>query len=235
MDRLSRPIASIEDHYDAIVVGSGYGGGVSASRLSRMGLKVALLERGQERIPGEFPDSLAKATVNFQTNGAVRAGRHQALFDLHVDDEMNVLVGCGLGGTSLINANVAIEADQRVFDDPAWPAGLRDADLATGFGRARAMLAPTPYPRDRDGYPDLNKLVALEESAAALGAAMTCPPINVTFAAGVNAAGVFQPKCTLCGDCCSGCNVGAKNTTQMTYLPDAAAFGAEIYCGARVE
>src|SRR4029434_1370720 len=54
-------------------------------------------------------------------------------------------------------------------------------------------------------------------------------PVLVSFEDNVNPAGVSQPACTLCGDCCSGCNVGAKNTVAMTYLPDARAHGAHIF------
>src|SRR4029434_8744148 len=54
-------------------------------------------------------------------------------------------------------------------------------------------------------------------------------PVLVSFEDNVTPAGVAQPACTLCGDCCSGCNVGAKNTVAMTYLPDAKAHGAEIF------
>jgi cholesterol oxidase len=56
----------------------------------------------------------------------------------------------------------------------------------------------------------------------------------VSFAATVNPAGVAQPACTRCGDCCGGCNVGAKNTVALTYLPDAARHGAEIFTHAKV-
>ena len=55
MTRLARPLASLQPHYDVVVVGSGYGGGVAASRLSRMGKRVAVLERGREFVTGEFP------------------------------------------------------------------------------------------------------------------------------------------------------------------------------------
>src|SRR5262249_30988718 len=54
-------------------------------------------------------------------------------------------------------------------------------------------------------------------------------PVVVSFGDNVNPAGVSQPACTLCGDCCSGCNVGAKNTVAMTYLPDARSHGAELF------
>jgi cholesterol oxidase len=235
MKRIARPLGEMADHYDAVVVGSGYGGGIAASRLARMGYRVALLERGVERLPGqsppEFPDTPAEAAHETQVHTPdLSTGRATALFDFRVGKEMNVLIGCGLGGTSLINANVALEADPRVFDDPVWPIRFPDADLTRGYERARAMLRPQPYP-DAVG---LNKLRAMERSAEAFGVPLDRPPINVAFESGHNEAGVWQRACNFCGDCCSGCNVGAKTTTQMTYLPDADANGAEIYCGASV-
>ena len=230
MKRLSRELNELKPAYDAVVVGSGYGGGVAAARLTRMGYKVAVLERGLERHPGEYPDTPTEAIDNFQVENEHigHLGKPTGLFDLRVNPDMNVLVGCGLGGTSLINANVSLQADARVFDDPCWPAGLNDADLREGYDRATAMLSPVPYPTERA---PLNKLKAMETAGSVLGTPCVRPPINVTFEDRVNAAGVHQRACTLCGDCCSGCNVGAKNTTLMNYLPDAAAGGAEIFCG----
>jgi cholesterol oxidase len=235
MKRLSKPLAEIDARYDAIVVGSGYGGGVAASRLARMGYRVALLERGAELHPGEYPDTAAKGLEQAQIDApGHRKGKGSELYDLRLNPAMNVLIGCGLGGTSLINANVALKADPRVFDDPLWPAGLADGDLEEGYARASAMLKPRPYPRGTGGWPELNKLRAMEKAAGAFGVPLSLPPLNVSFEAGHNPAGVWQPACNLCGDCCSGCNTGAKSTTLMNYLPDAEARGAEIFCGAQV-
>jgi cholesterol oxidase len=234
MKRLSKPISKLDVVYDAIVVGSGYGGSAAASRLARMGLRVALLERGEELIPGEYPDTPTEVLLQAQVEGdAGRIGPRTALFDLRVGKDINVLIGCGLGGTSLINANVALEANPRVFDDTVWPAGLRN-HLDEGYERARAMLKPRPYPAGHPDFPLVNKLTAMDAAAEALGARRQLPPISVAFEEGYNPAGVWQPACNLCGDCCSGCNIGAKSTTLMNYLPDAAAFGAEIFCGLRV-
>jgi len=95
------------------------------------------------------------------------------------------------------------------------------------------MLGATPVP---DDYPNLPKLDALELSAKRLGMSdrFYRPPITVTFKDGKNAAGVDQNRCVGCGDCNSGCNHGAKNSTHMNYLPDAAAHGAQIFTGAAV-
>jgi cholesterol oxidase len=228
--RLSSPLDRIRDHYTAVVIGSGYGGSIAASRLARAGQDVCLLERGRERLPGEFPDTqveLLHETQMQTPHGHV--GSRTALVDLRFHKDMNVLIGCGLGGTSLINANVSLEPEPAVFDDPVWPQEIRDdlpTRVAEGLARAREMLRPTPYP---ESAPPLTKLLRLEESARAMGAPFARTPINVTFAEGVSPGGVRQPACTACGDCVTGCNVGAKNTTQMNYLPDAKAHGAEIF------
>ncbi len=230
--RLARDLDQLQPHYDAVVVGSGYGAGVAASRLARMGFSVAVLERGREFAIGEFPDTLPEATQEFQYvfNG-IHQGKRTGLYELHYGRDMHVLVGCGLGGTSLINANVALPPDGRVWEDARWPTELfHDDTLEEGFARARRMLRPVPYPNDKS----LDKLARLGEAAAALGGELSYPPINVAFQTGPNAAGVVQPACNLCGDCCSGCNVGAKTTVQMTYLPDAVNHGAEIFTGATV-
>ncbi|MEO0830522.1 MAG: GMC family oxidoreductase N-terminal domain-containing protein, partial [Pseudomonadota bacterium] len=233
--RLSRPLQDAADSYDVVVVGSGYGAAIAASRMARAGRKVAVLERGREIRPGDYPrtmsDAMAESQVTVQSTGAI-LGKPDGLYDLRLNGDMNVLVGCGLGGTSLINANVALEIDKRLIDFFNWPKAFRDNPdlLDPYFARARSSLGSTPYPETTK----LPKLDALRQSAKSMGAECYKPPINITFEDGENAFGFEQSACTLCGDCCTGCNYSAKNTTLMNYLPDAVAFGAEIYCGAEV-
>jgi cholesterol oxidase len=234
IERLARPLADIAAHYTVVVVGSGYGAGVAASRLARAGQSVCVLERGREILPGEFADDLAGARADLQVDTARGAlGPRDGLYHLHLNDDMLAMVGCGLGGTSLINANVALEIDPRLFATPAWPRPFRDDAtlLAPYIARARAVLDPSPYP---EHFPPLNKLAALQASAKALNQPFSRPPICVNFVDQVNPFGIAQPACNLCGDCTSGCNSGAKNTTRMNYLPDAHAHGAQIFTGARV-
>jgi cholesterol oxidase len=165
----------------------------------------------------------------------LRLGSPQALFDLRVYDDINVAVGCGLGGTSLINAGIALRPDPRVLHDRRWAAQLQDAaELEVYFQRAEAMLRPSVYPQRQ---PELAKFKALERCAGALGRPFARVPILVNFDAladGLNHVGVPQGACVACGDCISGCNYGAKNTVLMNYLPDAKRHGAEIFTGTRV-
>lgn len=232
MPTLSHPFTEAPADHNVIVIGSGYGGGVAASRIARTGQAVTVLERGREVHPGDYPREMSHMTSEFQyrlsKTGEV-LGDPQGLFDWRINDDVNVLVGCGLGGTSLINANVAIEVDKRVF--AGWPEPYRSNPDLLGpyYDRARDMLGSTPYPHDPKP-----KLKALKAVADGLDAPCSCPDINVTFDAQANKAGLWQAPCNDCGDCVSGCNYGAKNTVLMNYLLDAWRHDAQIYTGAEV-
>ena len=229
---LARPLNKIRNHYDVIIVGSGYGGGVSASRLARAGLRVAVLERGREFPTGEFPNRFPDLRNEFQIAGKrLQSGKKTALYDIRVGEDMHVLVGCGLGGGSLINAGVALRPDPRVFDDEVWPGQIRqDPTLNEGYARAETWLKPSTHKTANK----LSKYQALAQANDELGHRMVTPNTVVTYEETVNVAGITQPACTLCGDCCSGCNVGAKNTVALTYLPDAVRYGAELFTHANV-
>ena len=148
---------------------------------------------------------------------------------------MSVAQGCGLGGGSLINANVGLDAEPEVFDDQLWPKELKeDLDNLQKIDRKHVvdMLKPTPYP---DHYPELDKIHRMRDGFHAcdiedIDKMSYKTPLYVTFEdTPSNHVGMPQPKCTGCGNCCGGCNVGAKNTLNLNYLPDAKAHGAEIF------
>ena len=136
MRTLSNDIEEIKPHYTIVVIGSGYGGAIAASRLSRAGQQVCVLERGKEFMPGDFPENLLEAAGQMQIHSPKEhIGSKTGLFDFHIHPGISVLVGCGLGGTSLINANVAMKPEDRVFLDPRWPAPIREE-----FGRPDSLL-----------------------------------------------------------------------------------------------
>jgi len=230
VNRLSSNHEEMGAEYDVVVVGSGYGGSIAAARLSRAEPRpsVCVLERGRELRPGEYPATQAELLQECQVDlPREHTGSPAALFDLRVGDDLDVLVGCGLGGTSLIDAGTCLRAKDEVFDDPVWPIELRENPRALDryYALAEDMLRPVPYPHERSP----GKLRAQRSAATALGAELERPPLCVSFESVVNRAGIEQAACNDCGDCLSGCNRGAKNTVLMNYLPDAHRHGAEIY------
>ncbi len=181
-NRLAKPQSALKPHYDVVIVGSGYGGGVAASRLARAGKRVAVLERGREVLTGEFPARFPDMHANMQVTGkSMRIGSETALFDVRLGDDMHVLVGCGLGGGSLVNAGVALRPDPRVFADPVWPGQIRqDGLLDESYARARRWLRPVSDP----AAATLTKYKALERVSSALGKS----PVAATFQGGATVA-----------------------------------------------
>jgi cholesterol oxidase len=223
---------SLRAHYDVVVVGSGYGGGVAAARLAQAGKRVAILERGKEFPTGSFPARLPDLHREIQVTGKrMRMGSRSGLYDVRLGEHMHVLVGCGLGGGSLINAGVALRPDARVWHDEVWPEQIAsDGFLGAGYDLAEQWVRPArdPLAAERTKYR------ALERAGAPLQQRVVAAPVAVSFRDTVNPAGIAQPGCTRCGDCCGGCNVGAKNTVALTYLPLAARHGAEIFTQVKV-
>jgi cholesterol oxidase len=223
----------LAERYDVVVVGSGYGGAIAAARLAEAGRRVCVLERGREYASGSFPTTLWHGVRQFQwRRGGRRHGSRSGLYDIHAGHDISVLVGCGLGGTSLINAGVALRAPDWVFDDARWPAALRHTGsqlLDTYYTRAEKMLGVARYPEDGRRLP---KLAALERVAVAVGGTFERVPVAVNFGPRPDASddpASTQPVCTLCGDCVGGCNYGAKNTVAVNYLPHAVAYGAQLF------
>lgn len=234
---------------DIVIVGSGYGASVAAMKLAGLArddgtaVEVLVLERGHEHSVGEFPTDLGELPGHVRVRGASDAhptGNPDALFDLRRGDDLDVLVGNGLGGGSLINANVAARPDPMVFE--RWPAKYRNG-LDAAFARVEDLLRDRRRP-----FPvDVPKFGAFEATAGdcAWAAGVKIAPITVSHRdpsddepgaddTRSNALGIAQPSCTNCGNCVTGCNVGAKNTLMMNLIPLAHARGARFFTGANV-
>ncbi|HGG59556.1 MAG TPA: hypothetical protein ENK26_06505, partial [Gammaproteobacteria bacterium] len=151
MKRLSSSPGDLAERYAVVVVGSGYGGGVVAARLARTGQSVCVLERGEEIPIDGFPATREALRDRFQgvmerrTPPDDHSGSWSGLFDVHFGRDMTVLRGCGLGGTSLIGAQLMQEPHPEVFNESCWPDALvadREGGLRAGFERAREILEP---------------------------------------------------------------------------------------------
>jgi cholesterol oxidase len=220
-----------DEVFDVVVIGSGYGAGVCAARLAEAGGKICVLERGREFSVGQFPSKLSEIVENVQLETTrFGSGSRLGLYNCYVGADLDVVVGCGLGGTSLINAGVVIEPEPWVFEQAAWPSEIRAeaaGALAGYFARARAVLAPAQFPA---GQRTPRKLAAMEQNGAGrcfVGVHFGDTPNN--------SVGVAQPGCNGCGDCVTGCNRGAKKTLCFTYLPIAKSFGAKIFVQCEVD
>jgi cholesterol oxidase len=228
---LSTPWEQRKNVYDFIIIGSGYGGAITAARLATAKLNpqpaICILERGKEWEPGTFPESTPDVI------GATRSDLNPlGLYELLNYPDISVIKGSGLGGTSLINANVAIIPDREVFDEFNWPKGITYDMLLPYYQSARQVLAANPHPRAMQ----LAKVQALNRRAQELGTTVEALNIVVNFTIdGPNAQGVQQKPCIDCGNCVTGCNVRAKNTLYMNYLPMASNAGATILTQTKVE
>jgi cholesterol oxidase len=228
---LSTPWANRKSKYDFVIIGSGYGGAIAAARLAAANLSpkpsVCILERGKERQPGEFPETLQGVIAEARSSD-----NPLGLFELLNHPDISVIKGSGLGGTSLINANVAIEPDREVFEQFRWPAAIAFDELQPYYQRARDVLAPSVHPRALQ----LAKVQALNRRAQEMGTTVEALTIAVNFTIdGNNPHGVEQRPCNDCGNCVCGCNVKAKNTLYMNYLPMARNAGATIFTQTKVE
>jgi cholesterol oxidase len=216
--------------YDVVIVGSGYGGSITAARLAAKGRSVCILERGREWAPGDFPTNELAVMQSLRTS-ANPLGLLDA--NVQVGNDLDVVVANGLGGTSLINAGIALRPESDVFEQPQWPRAIRDAwhdgSLSDYYARAEAMLAPVRH----EPMAGLPKLRTHRDIVTARNVKWGVLPLAVTRDAHARH-GVHQPACTHCGNCVAGCNVGAKNALTTNYLPHAKQRGARIFTGIEV-
>ncbi|KAF4120343.1 Choline dehydrogenase or related flavoprotein [Geosmithia morbida] len=245
--RISRPVELMRESYDVVVIGTGYGSSVAASRMARGRQNVCVLERGKERWPGEFPETFLDAIGEVRLSGEfapsdrggmpktlVGSGNPSGLYHFALGKGQNVCMANGLGGTSLINANVYLEAAPAVLDMPMWPTELRGIEAwRKYYDRAGDVLEPVEYPTT---FPELRKLRLFERQAALVGHEDKFYRVKQTtrFHDGPNSTGVSMRASTLSGMDATGINDGSKSTTLVNYLSDAWNWGAEMFCGCEV-
>ena len=238
---------SSSEHFDVVVVGSGFGGSVMALRLARAGLRVCVLERGKRYPPGSFPRSPRDLQSSFWNPGLGQLG----LFQVWDFGNIAGLVSAGLGGGSLIYANVLLRKDARWFvrrrpdgGVEEWP--VRRQDLDPHYDRVAVMLRPQPYPFHLPPYSETPKTRAFRHAAQRAGLDWSLPDLAVSFADGDNPPAPGEPihdagggttgnlhgrtrsTCRLCGECDLGCNYGSKNTLDFTYLTEADQLGVSL-------
>jgi cholesterol oxidase len=215
--------------FDWLVIGSGFGGSVSAMRLAEKGHSVGVLECGRRFADDELPSSTADLKRYFWKPMLGMKG----IFRLTTFRHVSVVSGCGVGGGSLGFANTLYVPPKAFFEDRQW-AGLEDWEtaLAPHYAEAQRMLGVVENPHDDPA--DL----LLRELGEELGVADSYQktPVGVFFGEPgktvpdpfFGGAGPDRTGCSLCGRCMVGCPHGAKNTLVKNYLYFAEQLGAHV-------
>jgi cholesterol oxidase len=224
--------------FDVIVVGSGFGGSVMACRLAERGARVLVLERGRSWHPAEYPRAAGDPWIWDH-----RKPEHlNGWLDFRWFGGMGVAQGAGVGGGSLIFANVVVDARPSLFAS-GWPSEITFQELRPFYDRVARMLGAATLPEGQR----TDRFKLLEEAARATGneARFRALPLAVTFdpewnhnltdashgkhsKPWMNAEGHLQGTCVHCGNCDIGCQVRAKNTLDLNYIPRAIRHGAQV-------
>ncbi|OZG74156.1 hypothetical protein BTA51_03805 [Hahella sp. CCB-MM4] len=236
-ESLASARSELKPSWEVIIIGSGYGGSIMAARLAEH-FDLAVLERGREWHPGEFPDTFGGVL------GELKGSHHPlGLYDYIPGADVDVLVGSGLGGTSLINANVLIDPETDYFSGSDWPESIRQDHQDGILDNYRRQVLSVFHPEAIHDSKGLLKTRHLDSSSDRLhqqGSPVTSTRLNLAvnieaFDNEPNDHGVVQRTCSLCGDCVTGCNVGAKSTLDTNYLPIAKHKGARIFTQTQVD
>lgn len=229
---------------EAVVIGSGFGGSVSFCRLSqKWGEQVLLLERGQRYPMGSFPRTPHDMANNFWSveGDEVKRPKHirnkqdlRGLFDIRNFHKMDAVFSAGLGGGSLIYANVFLEPPEQVFEQ-GWPKALTKASLQPYYQVAREVLGARSIPPwEKDQRRRIARTELFQKFAEYDGHRSKLADICVFFGNDysyqnreqplpigeqeLNRYGARQTSCVYCGECDVGCNTHSKNTLDLNYL-----------------
>jgi cholesterol oxidase len=217
--------------FDVVVIGSGFGGSVSALRLREKGYSVAVLEAGRRFEDKDFPKTSWRLNKFLY---APKIGLY-GIQRIHVLPDVLILSGAGVGGGSLVYANTLYQPGDEYFFDKQWTS-ITDwkRELAPWYDQARRMLGVTenPYFSNSDQ--------AMKEAAIEMGVGHTfqMAPLGVFFGEGkgvpskdpfFGGVGPDRNGCQQCGSCMTGCHFNAKNTLPKNYLGLAESAGAQVF------
>jgi cholesterol oxidase len=220
-----------KNQFDVVIIGSGFGGSVSAMRLVEKGYDVAVLEAGRRFADKDFPKTSWRINkfLYFPKLGL------RGIQRIHALPDVLVLCGAGVGGGSLVYANTLYVPPTSYFEDKQWASITNWQDeLSPWYDQAKRMLGvetnPFFSPSDQ----------AMKDVATEMGVGQTfkLAPLGIYFGngEGVNAAdpyfggvGFERTGCKQCGACMSGCRENAKNTLPKNYLGLAEKFGAKVF------
>ncbi|MER5266278.1 GMC family oxidoreductase [Actinosynnema sp. NPDC002837] len=212
--------------YDVLVIGSGFGGGATALRLSEKGYRVGVLEAGRRFADEDFP------RTSWQVRDYLFAPSLGCLGIQRVDLLRDVLVlsGAGVGGGSLVYANTLYEPPEAFYRDRQW-AHITDwrSELAPHYDQASRMLGVTGNPRTTAA----DRVLRAVAEEMGVGETYHRSRVGVHFGAPgdpfFGGVGPTRSPCTHCGQCMTGCRHNAKNTLVKNYLHLAELAGARVH------
>ena len=219
-----------DEPFDFIVVGSGFGGSVSAMRLAQKGYRVAVIEAGKRWQAADFPKTNWNA---FKYFWAPKLGCF-GIQNITLLKGVMVLHGSGVGGGSLVYANTLMRPQASVFEDPAWSGAVAwEQELSPHFETARRMLGVTENRALMEGERTLQRVSERMGHgdtfhATEVGVYFGKPNVTVPDPY-FDGAGPERTGCNLCGGCMVGCRFGAKNTLDKNYLYFAEAWGTRVF------
>lgn len=225
----------MEADYDVLIVGSGFGGSVSALRLTEKGYRVGVLEAGRRFADTDF----AKNSWHLREFlWAPKLGCY-GIQRIHLLNNVMILAGAGVGGGSLNYANTLYVPPDPFFTDKQW-SHITDwrAELTPHYQQAQRMLGVVKNPT----FTDADRIVKEVADDIGVGETWVPTPVGVFFGPdGAKTPGTTVPDpyfggagptrtgCIECGECMTGCRHGAKNTLMKNYLALAESAGAQIH------